>query len=193
MEDQRRCTHRTFCWGLLAFLDQALPFGQPLPLFIGKHGGSRQAGVQECPKHGADLGSVRFPSVGPHPGVSQFVAPQQQIVRRIPRPVANLPSYGGLAQARVLADPRDILPQRSRQFAEGPHEGLSGTEVDIVEAPQLLRHVRLTDRLPHDGDQPLGRFGRALDLPQATLGPHRRGRQDEIPRDPDPVPTAYAS
>ena len=90
--------------GKLALGDEAFTLGKAFAF-------SLIACCQKRRKQRCDLGRVFLAPCDPFLGVGQFVAAQQQIVACPCPSVSCLPARGGLAQARMLADPFDIPPQ----------------------------------------------------------------------------------
>ena len=141
--------------GSFALDHQPFTLGQPVALLLRRRLGPGLAGSQEGAKQWRDLWGVLSPARDPDLGVGKLRAAQQQVVGRRAADAPRLPPRGKFAEARVLANPIHILSQRGREFAQGPREGLALTEENVVEAPQLLRHLGVRHRYALDRDQSL--------------------------------------
>src|SRR5262249_37244906 len=88
---------------------------------------------------------------------------------------AREPAHCKLAQARVLADPVEVEPQRFGQFGERARQAAASIEADKLQAAQLLRNVSVRHRLVDHRQDPLRETKRAVDLPYAAFRFHRFG------------------
>jgi hypothetical protein len=168
----------------LRLSDQALAFVEPLSLCFRERGriGFTRGNVGSLQRR--NLRRILLPPGGPGCDLFEVVAAQQEVVSGGARLASRLPAHGDFSQSRVFANPFDILPQRRRQFGDGLEGRLAFAKEDIVQTPQPLGHVGLSDRVAldrnqPDRDQPLAELRGAIHLPGAALGLDGGGRDDE--------------
>ena len=99
---------------MLVLRDEAFTLGQSFAFLIGEDRRSLFASGEKCLKQCGDLRCVFLAARDPCLGVGQVVTAQQQIVGCPGTAISCLPPRGGLAQARMFANPFDILPERLR-------------------------------------------------------------------------------